>query len=100
MSQKCYIKTQTQVICHHKYFIVAYPVFFSTAHPYQYELDHFKPNPSVLLPVDLPTYKPLDAIHVTLVDTVSQLHELSSTLDAQKEFAVDLEVGWNSTFQL
>ncbi|XP_022090438.1 exosome component 10-like [Acanthaster planci] len=70
-----------------------------TAHPYQYELDHFVPDPSMLLPVDSPSYEPLDTTPLTLVDTVEQLEELSRTLDSLNEFAVDLEHHSYRSFQ-
>ena len=46
----------------------------------------------MLLPVDSPSYQPLDATPLTLVDTAEQLQALSRTLDSLEEFAVDLEV--------
>ncbi|XP_038076788.1 exosome component 10-like [Patiria miniata] len=70
-----------------------------TAHPYQYELDHFVPDPTMLLPVVAPSYKPLDTTPLTLVDTAEQLQELGQALDTLKEFAVDLEHHSYRSFQ-
>ncbi|XP_033642583.1 exosome component 10-like [Asterias rubens] len=70
-----------------------------SAHPYQYELDHLKPDPSMLVRVDSPSFASLDEVPVSLVDTVQQLNELSQLLDKQKEFAVDLEHHSYRSFQ-
>ncbi|XP_071507296.1 exosome complex component 10-like [Diadema antillarum] len=60
-------------------------------HPYQYELDHFEPDPTQLEPVENPSYLPLEATPLTLVNDSKTLGELLQDLKKVKEFAVDLE---------
>ncbi|KAG2459298.1 EXOSX protein, partial [Polypterus senegalus] len=63
-----------------------------TAHPYQYELDHFTPHEKLICKPDIQMYKPLLETSCHLINTLDDLVELNEKLAKSSEFAVDLEV--------
>ncbi|CAH1240111.1 EXOSC10 [Branchiostoma lanceolatum] len=70
-----------------------------TAHPYQYELEHFQPTPQQLQKKEPQPSKPLDATPLTLVTTLEELMEMNDKLSMCSEFAVDLEHHSYRSFQ-
>ncbi|XP_066297430.1 exosome complex component 10-like [Branchiostoma lanceolatum] len=70
-----------------------------TAHPYQYELEHFQPTPQQLQKKEPQPSKPLDATPLTLVTTLEELMEMNDKLSMSSEFAVDLEHHSYRSFQ-
>ncbi|XP_070561163.1 exosome complex component 10-like [Ptychodera flava] len=73
--------------------------FDITAHPYQYELDHFQPSPSQLESSEPQMYKSLEDTPLKIITSFDQLQELSDLLNKQTEFAVDLEAHTYRSFQ-
>uniref|UniRef100_A0A8I6AK66 Exosome complex component 10 n=1 Tax=Rattus norvegicus TaxID=10116 RepID=A0A8I6AK66_RAT len=61
------------------------------AHPYQYELDHFTPPPSVLQRPQPQLYRPVEETPCHVVSSLDELVELNEKLLGCQEFAVDLE---------
>eukprot|EP00058_Branchiostoma_floridae_P005020 XP_002590508.1 hypothetical protein BRAFLDRAFT_124507 [Branchiostoma floridae] len=70
-----------------------------TAHPYQYELEHFQPTPQQLLKKQPQPSKPIDATPLTLVTTLEELMDMNDKLTMCSEFAVDLEHHSYRSFQ-
>lgn len=64
----------------------------SYSHPYEYELQHWSPDPSQLVPVEPVPPKPMDETPLTMVTTEEELADMVQKLKTCKEFAVDLEV--------
>uniref|UniRef100_A0A8C4TDH1 Exosome complex component 10 n=1 Tax=Erpetoichthys calabaricus TaxID=27687 RepID=A0A8C4TDH1_ERPCA len=62
-----------------------------TAHPYQYELDHFTPHQKLFCKPDIQMYIPLLETSCHLINTLDDLVELNEKLAKSSEFAVDLE---------
>lgn len=73
-----------------KVIILLFPCSYS--HPYEYELQHWSPDPSQLTPVRPVPPKPLNETPLTMVTTEEQLADVVQKLKNCTEFAVDLEV--------
>ncbi|XP_019637240.1 PREDICTED: exosome component 10-like [Branchiostoma belcheri] len=70
-----------------------------TAHPYQYELEHFQPTPQQLQKTQPQTSNPIDTTPLTLVTSLEELMEMNDKLSMCSEFAVDLEHHSYRSFQ-
>ncbi|XP_015779420.1 PREDICTED: exosome component 10-like [Acropora digitifera] len=73
------------------------PLLNSTAHPYQYELEVFEPPEDQMKLCKEQLYEELEKTPYTFVETQQQLEELSQNLSAVTEFAIDLEIDYDST---
>lgn len=65
---------------------------FGHPHPYQFELDNFKPNEDLMARVVPKPPKDLNKTPLTFVDTEECLDALIEKLKNVSEIAVDLEV--------
>ncbi|XP_060085137.1 exosome component 10-like [Ylistrum balloti] len=72
---------------------------FLYPHPYQYELDRWKPDPNTLTSVEPIAPRPIDDTPLTMVTKVSELVALCDKLKSCKAVAVDLEHHSYRTFQ-
>ncbi|KAI8517164.1 Exosome component 10 [Branchiostoma belcheri] len=70
-----------------------------TAHPYQYELEHYQPTSQQLLKTQPQTSNPIDTTPLTLVTSLEELMEMNDKLSMCSEFAVDLEHHSYRSFQ-
>ena len=64
----------------------------SFGHPYDYEVQVFKPTEAQLKEVEPINPLPLDDTPLVLVETEEQLQDMVKQLKSVSEFAVDLEV--------
>ncbi|PSN43819.1 Exosome component 10 [Blattella germanica] len=71
----------------------------SFGHPYECELDHFKPPPAQLKRVEPCLFKPIDETPLIHVERKDQLTSLVEDLAKYSEIAVDLEHHSYRTFQ-
>lgn len=72
-------------------FTCAYP-YFSYSHPYEYELDLFKPSEDQLKVCEPQIPKPLEEVPLILVKDIDTLNSMMEHLKSCSEIAVDLEV--------
>ncbi|XP_039281279.1 exosome component 10 isoform X2 [Nilaparvata lugens] len=71
----------------------------SFSHPYEYELDLFKPREEQLLHRQPIAYKALDEVPFLIVNDNKSLEEMMNHLKCQNEIAVDVEHHSYRTFQ-
>lgn len=68
-------------------------------HPYENEILKFQLDPQLLQPTDPIKPPELDLTPIVLVDDIQQLEEMCRHIEAQKEFAVDVEHHSYRSFQ-
>lgn len=64
----------------------------SYSHPYEYELNHWNPDPSQLECTKAIPPHPMEDTPLVMIDTEDELSKMVKELNACTEFAVDLEV--------
>lgn len=66
--------------------------FRQFCHPYEFEIERFKPTEEQLKVTPPKMYEPLEKTPLHYIVDVHSLHEVISDLKNNKEIAVDLEV--------